>query len=264
MSEIYASQPASTPRLSDCAFYQTIDIPGLGVQAGQWDLRGNVHNYLGDLDFAGKRVLEIGTANGFVCFEMERRGADVVAFDLAEELTYDAPPHSPEYLLQQHYRDGLRRIRNAWWLAHAALGSRANRIPAALGRFDVGVLANVMQHLQDPIGALMGLAAISDDAVVVTETDWMSSINDELVGMIYFDKDNPYVWYQVKPRLVEAVLRRLGFVDIVRTDHRQLLMGTSEHTVAGAVGVAMTIEVPHYTIVARRQKVSPAPQSPMS
>jgi hypothetical protein len=197
---------------------------------------------------------------------MERRGADVVAFDLAEELTYDAPPHSPEYLLQQHYRDGLRRIRNAWWLAHAALGSRArvayghaNRIPAALGRFDVGVLANVMQHLQDPIGALMGLAAISDDAVVVTETDWLSSINDELVGMIYFDKDNPYVWYQVKPRLVEAVLRRLGFVDIVRTDHRQLLMGTSDHTVAGAVGVAMTIEVPHYTIVARRQKASPAP-----
>jgi hypothetical protein len=63
------------------------------------------------------------------------------------------------------------------------------------------------------------MSEISDDAVVVTETDWLSSINDELVGMIYSDKDNPYVWYQVKPRLVEAVLRRLGFVDIVRTDH---------------------------------------------
>lgn len=265
MSEIYAHRPASTPLLSDCSFYQTIDIPGIGVQPGQWDLRGNVQSYLGDLDFAGKRVLEIGTANGFVCFEMERRGADVVAFDLAEELTYDAPPHRPEYLVQDQYRDGLRRIRNAWWLAHAALGSRArvayghaNRIPAALGRFDVGVLANVMQHLQDPVGALMGLAAISDDAVVVTETDWLSGTNDELVGMIYFDKDDPYVWYQVKPRLVEAVLRRMGFADIARTDHRQLLRVTSEHTRAGAVGVEMNVEVPHYTIVARRNKVSPS------
>src|SRR3978361_657261 len=107
-----------------------------------------------------------------------RRGAEVVAFDLAEDLTYDAPPHNADYLAPEIYRNGLRRIRNAWWLAHAALGSKArvayghsNRIPSTLGRFDVGVLANVMQHLQDPIGALTGLAAISDEAVVVTEAD---------------------------------------------------------------------------------------------
>jgi hypothetical protein len=91
------------------------------------------------VDLSRRRVLEIGTANGF---EMERRGASVVGFDLAEDLSYDAPPHAKDYLMPKVYRDGLRRIRNAWWLAHFALGSHArvayghaNRVPAALGRF---------------------------------------------------------------------------------------------------------------------------------
>ena len=75
-----------------------MELPGLGVKTGQWDLRPNIGQYLGDVDFRDRRVLEIGTANGFVCFELERRGARVVGFDLAEELTYDAPPHSPDYV----------------------------------------------------------------------------------------------------------------------------------------------------------------------
>jgi hypothetical protein len=116
----YGSAPLEPPALSD----HTIDIPGHGVQSGQWDLRSGITQYLGNLDFRGRRVLEIGTANGFICFEMERRGAEVVAFDLAEDLTYDAPPHNADYLAPESYRNGLRRIRNAWWLPHAALGPK--------------------------------------------------------------------------------------------------------------------------------------------
>jgi SAM-dependent methyltransferase len=259
--DLYGHAPDPLPTISDCTFYQAIDIPGHGFQSGQWDLRPSIEAYLGDADFHGRRVLEIGTANGFVCFEMERRGANVVGFDLAEELTYDAPPLGDGYLNTESYRDGLRRIRNAWWLTHSALGSKAqvayghaNRIPTAIGRFDIGVLANVMQHLQDPIGALMGLAAISDEAVVVTETDWMHGVDDEVKGMIYFDKDNPYVWYQVKPLLVEAILRRMGFDDIRRTEHRQLFMVDAQHTEGGAKGVKTEVQVPHYTVIGRRSK----------
>jgi SAM-dependent methyltransferase len=256
---LYGSPPAVLPRPSECLFYQTIDIPGHGVQPGQWDLRSGIGEYFGDADFRGQRVLEVGTANGFVCFEIERRGADVVAFDLAEDLTYDAPRHSAGYLVAERYRADLRRIRNAWWLAHSALGSRArvayghaNRIPPGLGRFDVGVLANVMQHLENPIGALMGLAAISEEAVVVTEADWLRGTDDEVASMIYFDKDDPYVWYQVKPRMVEAVLRRMGFPNVRRTEHRQLMTIDVEHRAHGPVGVPTHVEVPHYTVVGRR------------
>ena len=36
---LYGSRPAVLPAPSECFFYQTIDIPGHGVQPGQWDLR---------------------------------------------------------------------------------------------------------------------------------------------------------------------------------------------------------------------------------
>lgn len=119
-------------------------------------------------------------SSGFVCFEMQRRGANAVGFDLAEHFTYDAPPHSAEYLQPDVYRDGLRRIRNAWWLAHAAsrLKARvayehANHLPATLRRFDIKVLADIMQYFKNPISVMMGLAEMCDEAVVATETDWM-------------------------------------------------------------------------------------------
>ena len=60
------------------------DHPGGGKIIGLWDLRQTVDDYLGRIDFAGKRVLEIGPASGFLTIEMERRGADVVAVELPE------------------------------------------------------------------------------------------------------------------------------------------------------------------------------------
>lgn len=258
-AELFGRPPIARPRIEDCEFYQAIDIPGYGFQKGQWDLREGMAEYLSDVDFSGKTVLEVGTANGFVCFEMERRGAQVTGFDLAEDLTYDAPPYAAEYLSRDAYLHGLRRIRNAWWLAHEALGSKArvayghaNKIPPALGRFDIGVLANVMQHLQDPIGALLGLASRVDETVIVTETDWMDGVNDDLVGMMHFDKDNPYVWYQVKPNLVKAVLKRMGFTDITVTRHYQMFVEDVHHAEVGPRGSAVNVMVPHFTVVGRR------------
>jgi SAM-dependent methyltransferase len=258
--ELYMAAPAVEPALDDCLFYQTIVLPGFGVIPGLRDLRLGITEYLGDFDFSGKRVLEIGTANGFVCFEMERRGADVVSFDLAEELTYDAPPLSQEYLCQEAYRQLLRRVRNAFWLAHSRLKSRAkvvdghaNRLPLSLNGFDAGVLAKVLQNLQDLIGAIMQLADRCQ-SVIVTETDWMRGHADDLKGMICFDKDDPYVWYQVKPPLVEAVLRKIGFKTFSMNWHKQLILEDREHdpSQGGAAHVAVGLQVPHYTIVAAR------------
>jgi hypothetical protein len=43
-----------------------MELPGRGVIEGRdWDLRGSVDEYLGNVDFAGQRVLEIGPASGF-------------------------------------------------------------------------------------------------------------------------------------------------------------------------------------------------------
>jgi 2-polyprenyl-3-methyl-5-hydroxy-6-metoxy-1,4-benzoquinol methylase len=91
-----SSAPYASPRvvtdLADCIFYHSMDLPEHGTVHGLVDLRGGVDEYLGGVDLHGKRVLEMGTADGFLCFEMERRGADVVAYDLSEAQHWDFVP----------------------------------------------------------------------------------------------------------------------------------------------------------------------------
>jgi hypothetical protein len=74
--------PRTITDLKDCDFYHTMDIPGVGLVKGEWDLRLGIRRYLGNVAFRDKRVLEIGTASGFVCFYIESQGAEVVAYDL--------------------------------------------------------------------------------------------------------------------------------------------------------------------------------------
>src|SRR6185437_2501791 len=76
---VYA--PACDVRnVGECDFYHDMDIPGYGTFRGAWDLRGREDEYLGGVDFRGKRVLELGTANGALGFWMERQGGDLVCY----------------------------------------------------------------------------------------------------------------------------------------------------------------------------------------
>src|SRR5438067_13687640 len=77
--------PRHVENLADCYFYHTIELPGLGVQHGHWDLRGRFDDYVGGVEVKGKSVLDVGTATGFLSFEAERRGAArVVSFDMSD------------------------------------------------------------------------------------------------------------------------------------------------------------------------------------
>ena len=60
------ADPLKVEDIGDCSFYHTVELPGYGVINGEWDLRGRVNEYLGNVDFAGQRVLEIGPASGFL------------------------------------------------------------------------------------------------------------------------------------------------------------------------------------------------------
>src|SRR5262245_3087972 len=73
--------PRHVVRPEDCDFYHAIELPGLGLQKGRWDLRRDPAAYFGHEDVAGKTVLDVGTGSGFIGFEMEKRGASVIAFD---------------------------------------------------------------------------------------------------------------------------------------------------------------------------------------
>ena len=90
---IYAT-PRMVTDVTECYFYHVMDLPGYGRVGGEWDLRDVAQEYLGCVDYSGKRVLEVGTASGFLCFFLEGQGAEVVAYDLSEDQLWDVVPLS--------------------------------------------------------------------------------------------------------------------------------------------------------------------------
>lgn len=157
----------------DCTFYHSIDLPNETV-VGDWDLRPTIDAYLGNYDFAGKRVLDVGTAGGYLAFEAERRGAsEVVAFDLANVESWDILPGSDPQTVEDFRREFYSR-RRGFWYAHRALNSRVQLVEGTLaempdmGHFDVAILGMILPHIRDPLGALATVASRAD-ALVITQ-----------------------------------------------------------------------------------------------
>src|SRR3984885_2540180 len=79
--------------LSDLVWYHAFELPDGTVLPGAWDLRGQESAYLGGVDVAGKRVLELGPATGFLTFAMERLGAaEVVSFEAGFDVPINTLP----------------------------------------------------------------------------------------------------------------------------------------------------------------------------
>jgi O-methyltransferase len=175
--KIFAA-PQKVEDVADCYFYHTVELPGHGVIKGRdWDLRSGVDEYLGKVAFAGQRVLEIGPASGFLTFEMEKRGADVVSVEVTGEHGWDFVPY-PVARLEQVFgprRVVMQQLKNSYWFSHAAHQSKAKmyygdvyNLPGSLGQFDIAVMGSVLLHCRDPLrivaqcGEKAGLLIITD------------------------------------------------------------------------------------------------------
>src|SRR5438270_4258438 len=99
----------------------------------------------------GRSVLDVGAWDGFYSFEMERRGASVLATD---SYSWDG---------------GGWGTKAGFDLAREALGSevRDQRInpfdlsPEAVGRFDVVLLLGVLYHIRDPMLLLERVSSVA-------------------------------------------------------------------------------------------------------
>src|SRR5688500_549283 len=73
-------------------WYHTLELaPGV-VTDGLFDMRPYVDRFELPERMDGMRALDVGTFDGFWAFEMEARGAHVVALDLDSEADIDYPP----------------------------------------------------------------------------------------------------------------------------------------------------------------------------
>lgn len=139
-------------------WYHTIELPGV-VTPGAYDHRPLVPSYGIPDDLAGRRVLDVGTADGFWAFEFERRGAKVTAVDVATTADLDIPEAVRRLTLE---RGIFAPLGGGFALAHRALDSTVERIvesvyeldPVSLGRFDLVHAGDLLVHLRDPVRAL--------------------------------------------------------------------------------------------------------------
>ena len=238
------AEPRAVASIDDCYFYHTTDVPGFGVRTGEWDLRPGIAAYLGGVAFAGKRVLDLGAASGFLSFHMEAEGAEVVSYALSERPPWDIVPYSDLDIAETDRvrREHLRRINNAYWFCHAARASRARvaygtvyAVPEAIGPVDVAVVGSILLHLRDPFLALWNAVRLAGETAIVTEIiparyRWTRLFGDRLGLPLMFlprwRKRAPFDgWWYLPPASVVEFLGILGFRDAAVTHHRQLFLG---------------------------------------
>jgi SAM-dependent methyltransferase len=219
------AEPRLVERLEDCYFYHTMDVPGFGLVRGHWDLRGRFEDYVGGVGVAGKSVLDVGAATGFLSFEAERLGASrVVSFDMGDVRQQAFVPFKDKL----YYRDyeswvyyhtrTVEKWKNAYWLCHRRLGSRAEvyygdiyALPAELGQFDVAIVGAVLEHLSDQVTALGSIARLTRETMVLI-TPLLQT--EERVARFEPRADRPeqdFTWWTYSVGLYREVLAILGF-----------------------------------------------------
>lgn len=177
MHAVDTSLPATalSAELSSVTWYHTIELPGGLRTPGFYDTIEVARRFPFPASLEGKRCLDVGTANGFWAFEMERRGAsEVVAIDIDDPGRYDwpqPPPAQPTRPANTEFG-----VNAGFEIAHRALGSSVRRLDlnvydlpdADLGSFDFVFMGALMLHLRDPIGAIQAIRE-------VTAGDFMSA-----------------------------------------------------------------------------------------
>ncbi|MFN2533016.1 MAG: class I SAM-dependent methyltransferase [Pyrinomonadaceae bacterium] len=224
-SNLIFAAPRMVDSLEECFFYHTVEVPAFGVVHGQWDLRSRFDDYIGGVDLSGKSVLDVGTATGFLSFEAEKRGASrVVSFDMSDVRQQKLLPFKNNLYYQdnerwaQIYGAQMERWKNAYWLCHRLLNSKAEvfygdvyQIPPALGQFDVVIIGAVLEHLSDAITAVGSIARLAKNVIVVVtpllQTEERIARFEPLAGNPSYD----FTWWTYSVGVYREVFSMLGF-----------------------------------------------------
>jgi len=139
-------------QLAESGWWHSFQLPGGRLIQGVNTLEGlklRLAQFPIPSDLTGKRVLDIGAWDGWFSFELERRGAQVVAVD-----NWDNPRFHE---------------------VHEALQSRVEYLqmdiyeltPERIGQFDLVLFLGVLYHLKHPLLALERVCALTKEMAAV-------------------------------------------------------------------------------------------------
>ena len=133
-------------------WWHSFELPDGTLIHGVCDLAGlknRIAQFPIPQDLRGKRVLDIGAWDGWFSFEMERRGAEVLAID-----NWDNPRfHEARALMNS--RVEYRQM------------DMYELTPERVGRFDIVLFMGVLYHLKHPLLALERVCALTTDMAAV-------------------------------------------------------------------------------------------------
>ncbi len=218
------------PNREDCDFYHSFSLPS-GEVMGQWDLRAQTAAYLGHVDFAGRSVLEVGPASGFLSFYMEHAGATVTCLEPPMSHLWDVIPFEGFDLAawRRDFARQIERVRNSFWYVHREFNSSVRmievdpyKIPEAIGRFDIGVLAAVLLHCRRPFDLLESVALRTRKTVVVTEV-YNASLGEQAACAFLPHRgvEQVHTWWHFTPQFFISALGLLGFTEARVIFHSQ-------------------------------------------
>ena len=207
------------PSVEQLGWYHTLDLPGGTTTQGMFDLRPIIAKYGLPDRLDGMRALDVGTWDGFWAFEMEKRGAEVVALDLDDERDLDWPPRRrPKVFPETPRGDGFR-------LAKELYGSNVERVnqsiyhatPEELGQFDLVFCGSVLIHLRDQLLALERIAGLCRGTFISAEEyDPLMSLLPIPASRYFADRDSAVVYWLPGTRTWKRMMWTAGFDDVER------------------------------------------------
>lgn len=192
-------------------WFHRIELPG-GLTTPGWSdpkVEKLPHYGLPD-DMTGMRVLDVGHAEGFFCFEAERRGA-------SEVIGVDTDP---------------RMIVN-FNICRSALNSSVKSVgvnvydisPKRIGTFDLVLFFGVLYHLRNPLLALERLSAVCTGTLLMQSAVYEDTSDTPLArfhpfGIASGPKEKPIhdptcFWFP-NPACCIAMLQHVGFQQVER------------------------------------------------
>ena len=149
-------------------------------------------------DLHGKRVLDVGAWDGWFSFEMERRGAEVVAIDRIENPKF--------YEIRSLLKSKVEYRELDVYDLH----------PDKIGTFDIVLFMGVLYHVKHPILALERVCSVCTDMAIVESFVLKDQTDRHLLEFYEYDEfggqfDN---WFAPTPKALTALCRTAGFARV--------------------------------------------------
>jgi tRNA (mo5U34)-methyltransferase len=196
---------------SEPYWFHRIELPNGVVTPGWNDPKVEKLPYFGlPDDMTGMRVLDIGHAEGFFCFEAERRGAS-------------------EVIGIENYGPMIEKFN----ICRVALGSKAQSYragvygldPVTLGTFDLVFFFGVLYHLRHPLLALAKIQAVCRGTLLMQTAICANTSDTPMAEFHPFGiksgppeapTHDPTCFWFPNPACCVAMLEHVGFTEITR------------------------------------------------